>query len=50
LVGTGTLSSIAYADALTNAHREKLTPDDIIRHLVFSRCSGQDRFQNAVVT
>jgi carbonic anhydrase len=29
-VGTGTLSSIAYADALTAAQREKLTPDDIL--------------------
>src|ERR1700676_3907891 len=30
LVGTGTLSSIAYADALTKAQRDKLTPDDIL--------------------
>jgi carbonic anhydrase len=29
LVGTSTLSSIAYADALTAAQREKLTPNDI---------------------
>jgi carbonic anhydrase len=29
-VGTGTLSSIAYADALTQAQRDKLTPDDIL--------------------
>ena len=29
-VGTGTLSSIAYADALTKAQRDKLTPDDIL--------------------
>ncbi len=29
-VGTGTLSSIAYADALTKAQREKLTPDDVL--------------------
>ena len=31
LVGSGTLSSIAYADVLTNAQREKLTPDIILR-------------------
>lgn len=30
LVGTATLSSIAYADALTDAQRAKLTPDDIL--------------------
>jgi carbonic anhydrase len=30
LVGTSTLSSIAYADALTAAQREKLTPNDIL--------------------
>ena len=30
LVGTGTLSSIAYADALTYEQREKLTPDNIL--------------------
>jgi carbonic anhydrase len=30
LVGTGALSSIAYADALTKAQRDKLTPDDIL--------------------
>jgi carbonic anhydrase len=29
-VGTGTLSSIAYADSLTAAQRDKLTPDDIL--------------------
>ena len=29
-VGTGTLSSIAYADALTKAQRDTLTPDDIL--------------------
>src|ERR1700676_255936 len=29
-VSTGTLSSIAYADALTKAQRDKLTPDDIL--------------------
>jgi carbonic anhydrase len=29
-VGSGTLSSIAYADALTKAQRDKLTPDDIL--------------------
>src|ERR1700704_2750804 len=29
-VGTGTLSNIAYADALTKAQRDKLTPDDIL--------------------
>src|ERR1700676_795527 len=30
LLGTGTLSGIAYADALTKAQRERLTPDDIL--------------------
>jgi carbonic anhydrase len=30
LVGPGALSSIAYADALTDAQRAKLTPDDIL--------------------
>ena len=30
LVGAGTLSSIAYADALTYEQREKLTPDNIL--------------------
>jgi carbonic anhydrase len=30
LVGAGTLSSIAYADALTKAQRDKLSPDDIL--------------------
>jgi carbonic anhydrase len=30
LVGSGTLSSIAYADALTKAQRDKLTPNDIL--------------------
>ena len=30
LVGTGALSSVAYADALTKAQRDKLTPDDIL--------------------
>ncbi|SEB99949.1 carbonic anhydrase [Rhizobiales bacterium GAS188] len=29
-VGAGTLSSIAYADALTKAQRDRLTPDDIM--------------------
>lgn len=29
-VGAGALSSIAYADALTKAQRDKLTPDDIL--------------------
>jgi len=29
-VGTGTLSGIAYADALTKAKRDKLTPDEIL--------------------
>ena len=29
-VGTGTLSSIAHADALTKAQRDKLNPDDIL--------------------
>jgi carbonic anhydrase len=29
-VGTGTLSSIVYADALTDAQREILDPDDIL--------------------
>jgi carbonic anhydrase len=29
-LGTGTLSSIAYADSLTAAQRDKLTPDDIL--------------------
>src|SRR6202158_2519134 len=29
-VGVGALSSIAYADALTKAQRDKLTPDDIL--------------------
>jgi carbonic anhydrase len=29
-VGTGTLSSIAHADALTKAQRDRLTPDDIL--------------------
>jgi carbonic anhydrase len=30
LVGTGALSSVVYADALTKAQRDKLTPDDIL--------------------
>jgi len=30
LLGAGTLSSVAYADALTAAQRAKLTPDDIL--------------------
>ncbi len=30
LVGTGALSSIGYADALTKAQRDTLTPDDIL--------------------
>src|SRR6202790_5126666 len=29
-VGTGALSSIAYADALTKAQRDKLAPDDVL--------------------
>jgi carbonic anhydrase len=29
-VGTGTLSSIAYADAFSKAQRDRLTPDDIL--------------------
>jgi carbonic anhydrase len=29
-LGTGTLSSVAYADALTAAQRDKLSPDDIL--------------------
>jgi hypothetical protein len=29
-VGTGALSSIAYADALTKAQRDRLTPDEIL--------------------
>jgi carbonic anhydrase len=29
-IGIGTLSSIAYADALTKAQRDRLTPDDIL--------------------
>ncbi|MGD0108077.1 MAG: carbonic anhydrase family protein [Rhodopila sp.] len=29
-IGVGTLSSIAYADALTKAQRDRLTPDDIL--------------------
>ena len=29
-VGTGTLSGVAYADAMTKARRDKLTPDDIL--------------------
>jgi carbonic anhydrase len=29
-LGSGTLSSIAYADALTKAQRDRLTPDDIL--------------------
>jgi len=30
-VGTGTLPSVAYADALTKAQRDKLTPDDVLK-------------------
>ena len=30
LVGAGALSSIAYADALTKAQRDKLSPDDVL--------------------
>ena len=30
LVGNGTLSSIAYADAMTRAQRDKLTPEDVL--------------------
>jgi carbonic anhydrase len=30
LAGSGTLSSIVYAAALTEAQRQKLTPDDIL--------------------
>jgi carbonic anhydrase len=29
-VGTGTLNQLAYADAMTEAKRDKLTPDDIL--------------------
>jgi carbonic anhydrase len=29
-VGTGTLSSIAHADALAKAQRDKLSPDDVL--------------------
>jgi carbonic anhydrase len=29
-VGTGTLSTIAYADALTMAQRDRMTPDDVL--------------------
>lgn len=29
-VGTGTLNQLAYADAMTKAQRDKLTPDDIL--------------------
>jgi carbonic anhydrase len=32
-LGTGTLSGIAYADALTKAQRDKLTPDEILEHM-----------------
>src|SRR5215471_6081492 len=32
-LGTGTLSGIAYAAALTKAQREKLTPDEILAHM-----------------
>jgi carbonic anhydrase len=30
LLGAGALSSVAYADALTKAQRDKLTPDDVL--------------------
>jgi carbonic anhydrase len=33
LVGAGALSSIAYADALTKAQRDKLSPDDILAQM-----------------
>jgi carbonic anhydrase len=33
LVGTGTLSSIAYADALNKAQRDSLTPDGAMYNL-----------------
>jgi carbonic anhydrase len=33
LVGTGALSSIAYADTLTDVQRQQLTPDDILAHM-----------------
>src|SRR6202790_4599931 len=39
-IGTGTLSSIAYADALTKAPRDKLRPDDILALMK----SGNKRF------
>jgi carbonic anhydrase len=39
-VGTGTLCSIAYADALTKAERDSLTPDDILAHMK----KGNERF------
>jgi carbonic anhydrase len=29
-LGAGTISGISYADALTKAQRERLTPDDIL--------------------
>jgi carbonic anhydrase len=42
LVGAGTLSSIAYADALTKAQRDKLSPDDILALMK----KGNKRFYN----
>ena len=41
-LGTGTLSSIAYADTLSAAQRDKLTPDDV---LAFMK-KGNKRFYN----
>jgi len=41
-LGTGTLSSVAYADALTAAQRDKLTPDDILTLMK----RGNKRFYN----
>ena len=39
-LGTGALSSIAYADALTKAQRDKLSPDDILALMK----KGNERF------
>ena len=38
--GTGMLSTVAYADALTKAQRDKLTPDEILAHMK----KGNNRF------
>lgn len=43
LVGAGALSSIAYADALTKAQRDKLSPDDILALMK----KGNKRFYTA---